>query len=323
MNATHKTTEESPFRYCGRTFTLDEIECIRNITDDPFNTTRADIARAVCRALNWVKPDGEPKLLTCQIALSRMEAHGVIWLPLPTREPAGFKTPTFTAASDPKAPISGSRGDLKALSLVPVTARAQARLWNELMARYHYLGGRPMAGAQTRYLALDGERVLGALGFGAPAWRLAARDRFIGWTAAEREAHLHLVVENRRFLILPWVQVRGLASSLLSLACRRLPDDFEERYTYRPVLLETFVEHDRFAGTSYAAANWVRIGQSQGRGRLAQGSRPTKPIKDIWLYPLDPRFRTLLTDGRLAPGDPRAPIIPDRSPSTRKRGMNR
>lgn len=309
MSTTHKAAEQSPFRYCGRTFSLDEIESIRKITDDPWHTTRADIVRAVCEALNWVKPDGQPKLLTCQIALKRMEAHGVIWLPLPTREPAGFKPPAFTAASELQAPIIGSRGDLQALRLAPVTARADARLWNELMARYHYLGARPMAGAQIRYLAYDGDHVLAGLGFGAAAWRLAPRDRFIGWTATEREAHIHLVVENRRFLILPWVQVRGLASSLLSLALRRLPQDFEQRYTYRPVLVETFVERDRFAGTSYAAANWVLVGQSRGLGRLASAGRPTKPIKDIWLYPLDASFRTVLSDGRLAAGDPRAPIV--------------
>jgi hypothetical protein len=299
MDTKQKVGEASPFRYCGRTFTLDEIECIRKITDDPWCTTRADIAREVCGTLDWVKPDGQPKLLTCKLALQRMEEHGVIWLPLPTTEHFGFKPPTFTAASEPQAPITGSRGDLRDMHLVQVATRAEAKLWNEVMERYHYLGGRPMAGAQIRYLAYDGERLLAALGFGAAAWKLAPRDRFIGWTATEREAHIHLVVENRRFLILPWVQVRGLASSLLALVARRLPGDWQQRYTYRPVLLETFTESGRFAGTSYAAANWLLIGQSQGRGRLASSGQSNKSIKDIWVYPLDKRFRAVLTGGRL------------------------
>jgi hypothetical protein len=299
MKTMRKATNTTPFRYCGRTFTLAEIESIRKITDDVWNTTRTDIARAVCKALNWAKPNGEPKLLTCHIALDRMEEHGVIWLPLPTTEHHCFKPPAFTAASDPQEPITGSRGDLKDMQLVQVSARTEARLWNELMERYHYLGGQPMAGAQIRYLAYDGEHPLGALGFGAAALKLAPRDQFIGWTSPEREAHIHLVVGNRRFLILPWVHVRGLASSLLSLVARRLPGDWQQRYAYRPVLLETFTEQGRFAGTSYAAANWLLAGQSRGRGRLAPSGQNNKSIKDIWLYPLDQRFRAILTDGRL------------------------
>lgn len=305
MNTTGKAPEASPFRYCGRTFTLAEIETIRAITDDPWHTTRADIVRAVCEALHWVKPNGEPKLVSCHVALQRMEAHGVIWLPLPTRAATTFKCPAFTAASDPQAPIVGLVGDLQALEVRPVTARSEARLWNELVERYHYLGGRPMAGAQIRYLAYDGERVLAALGFGAAAWKLAPRDRFIGWTAAEREAKLHLVVQLRRLLILPWVEVKNLASTLLARAAHRLSDDWEQRYAYRPLLLESFTERDRFRGTSYAAANWIRVGQTQGRGKLDRAGQGGKPIKDIWLYPLDPRFRAVLTDGRLPAEDRR------------------
>jgi hypothetical protein len=299
MSATDRAPDATPFRYCGRSFTEAEIETIRRIAEDPWHTTRAEIVRAVCEALHWVRPNGEPKLSSCHVALTRMEAHGVIWLPLPTRERVRIKTPAFSAASDPQPPIVGSRSDLQALRLVPVTTQAEARLWKELMERYHYLGGQPMAGAQIRYLAYDGERVLAALGFGAAAWKLAPRDRFIGWTAAERETHLHLIVQLRRFLILPWVQVKNLASALLGMAARRLPDDWQPRHAYRPVLLETFVERGRFPGTSYAAANWVCVGQTQGRGKLDRHHRGGKPVKDVWLFPLDPDFRAALTDGRL------------------------
>ena len=299
MIITSKDAEKAPFRYCGRTFTLAEVESIRKITDDVWNTTRSDIARAVCKSLNWVKPNGEPKLLTCHIALDRMEEHGVIWLPLPTREHYGFKPPVFTAVSDPQEPITGSRGDLKNMHVVQVRDRDESRLWNEMMGRYHYLGGRPMAGAQIRYLAYDGDRPLGALGFGAAALKLAPRDRFVGWTETERDANIHLVVGNRRFLILPWVHVHRLASSLLSLVARRLPGDWQQRYAYTPVLLESFTEPGRFAGTSYAAANWILVGQTQGLGRLALSHQASKSIKDIWLYPLDQRFRAILTDGRV------------------------
>lgn len=301
-----KTTETTPFRYSGRCFTEAEIDLIRRITDDPLQSTRADIARAVCAALNWVKPDGQPKLVSCHVALQRMEAHGVIWLPLPTREAVRPRPPRRTPAGEPQEAISGSRGDLKALRLAVVSTPAESALWNELISRYHYLGQTQSAGAQCRYLAYDGERVLAALGFGAAAWRLAARERYIGWTDVERQAHLHLVVQNRRFLVLPWISVRGLSSSLLGMAARRLPDDWEQRAAYRPVLLESFVERGRFRGTSYAAANWRKIGQTQGRGRNDRSGQGGKTIKDIWVFPLDARFRTLLTDGRLVPAGARS-----------------
>ena len=194
------------------------------------------------------------------------------------------------------------------MRLTPVTAPAESSLWHELIDRYHYLGRTQSAGTQCRYLAYDGDRLLGALGFGAAAWTLAARDRYIGWNDSERQAHLHLVVQNRRLLVLPWVSVRGLASSLLALVARRLPEDWQQRAAYRPVLLETFVEHGRFRGTSYAAANWVQVGQTRGRGRNDRYKQGGKPIRDISLFPLDPHFRALLTAGRLLSPDlhPRA-----------------
>ena len=294
------TAGPTPFRYCGRSFTEAEIEIIRGITENPRCDTRAEIARAVCAALNWVKPDGLPKVVSCHVALQRMEAHGVIWLPLPTREAARPRPARRTDASDPQAPITGSIEDLGALRLALVGTRAESRLWNEVSERYHYLGRSQSAGAQCRYLAYDGDRLLGALGFGAAAWRLADRDRYIGWTDAEREAQLHLVAQNRRLLVLPWATVHGLASSLLARAARRLPEDWERRAAYRPALLETFVERARFRGTSYAAAHWVRVGQTRDRGRNDRHRQGGQPVRDIWLCPLDPRFRAVLTDGRIS-----------------------
>ena len=131
-------------------------------------------------------------------------------------------------------------------------------------------------------------------GFGACAWKVAPRDRFIGWKPQQRQARLHLVVNNARFLILPWVQVMNLASSLLARVCRRLPDDWQARYGYRPLLVETLVQSDRFAGTSYRAANWIHVGQTQGRGKLDVHRSRALPKKDIWFYPLSPQFRSLL-----------------------------
>ena len=143
-------------------------------------------------------------------------------------------------------------------------------------------------------LVTSQRRVLAVVGFGASAWKAAPRDRFIGWSVAQREARLQLVVNNARFLILPWVQVRNLASTVLARSSRRLPDDWQARYGYRPLLLETFVQSDRFAGTSYRAANWTHVGQTQGRGKLDVHRTHALPRKDIWLYPLRRDFRRRL-----------------------------
>ncbi len=162
------------------------------------------------------------------------------------------------------------------------------------LARHHYLGSRPLAGAQLRYLVYAEQRLLAALGFGAAAWRLLDRDDFIGWDDAQRLARLHLVVNNSRYLIMPSVKVRMLSSSILAQVARQLPRDWEQTYHYRPVLLETFVECDRFRGTSYAAANWSFIGETTGRGKFDRHHSSPKTFKSIWVYPLHRRFRDIL-----------------------------
>jgi len=148
---------------------------------------------------------------------------------------------------------------------------------------------------QLRYLVYSAEQPVALLGFGAAAWQSAPRDRYIGWSHEQRQRNLHLIVNNARFLILPWVQSKNLASMILAQAARTLPNHWQEVYGYRPVLLETFVEKRRFRGTCYKAANWVYLGQTQGRGKLGPAGKQSVPIKDLWVYPLDRRFRNLLT----------------------------
>lgn len=302
MDNTHAMIPVPVLRYCGRDFSEADMATIRGILRDPRYRTRATISRAVCEALGWRKMDGGVKEVSCRVAMLRMETDGLITLP-----PAGKRIPRFRPGSaalnslaSPGPEIVGNRADVGEITLQRVVAASESRLWNEWIAHYHYLGYCPLPGAQLRYFAYADGRPLAALGFGAAAWSLAPRDRFIGWTVAERQAHLHLVVGNARFLIPPWVRVRYLASSLLALAARQLPEDWERVYAYRPVLLETFVERPRHAGTCYKAANWICVGQTQGRGKLDRHKLRDKPVKDIWLYPLDRRFRSVLTASRLA-----------------------
>lgn len=285
-------------RYCGRVFSSADLAAIRQIVHDPRYPSRGSISRAVCTALDWRKPDGGLKEVSCRVALLRMQADGLLELPAPGPTIPRFRlsaVPSLLATPGPE--IVGTRGDLGEITLQPVRGESESRLWNELIARYHYLGYCPLPGAQLRYLAAAGGRLLAAMGFGAAAWSLEPRDRFIGWTADQRQGHLHLVVGQPRYLILPWVSVRYLASSLLGLAARRLPADWERVYGYRPVLLETFVQPPR-TGRCYAAANWVLVGQTRGRGKLDRFNRWDKPVKDIWLYPLDRHFREVLTGQR-------------------------
>ena len=185
-------------------------------------------------------------------------------------------------------------GQLGELIFRPVENRMDSLLYNEFIERYHYLGYQPLPGAQRRYMVFGQERLLALLGFGAAAWKTAPRDRYIGWTHQQREKNLHLVVNNARFLILPWIHSQNLASRILAGIARRAPQDWERQYGVSPVLLETFVQKDRFQGTCYRAANWIHVGLTQGRGKLDRECQRPLPVKHIFLYPLNRNFRRLL-----------------------------
>lgn len=282
-------------RYCGRDFTDSELEKIREIIGEEAERTRVDISRIVCRTLDWYKPDGGLKEMSCRVALLRMEKDGLIKLPPPHKKNANGKPYTRrTSAADPKPLITLPAGALPELRADLVDTREESALWNEYIDRYHYLGYKPLPGAQLRYIVRSQEEILALLGFGASAWKVAPRDQFIGWTHEQRRKRLHLVVNNARFLILPWIRSKNLASKILSLLIKRLPGDWQKRYGYRPTLLETFVECERYQGTCYKAANWIHVGITQGRGKLDVKNQYPLPRKDIWLYPLTRNFRQIL-----------------------------
>jgi hypothetical protein len=283
-------------RYCGRDFDDADLAEVRRIIDTGPELTRWAISRRVCEVFSWRKPDGGMKEMSCRVALLRMQADGLILLPPPRRRNGNGKGyARRTPGAEPELPLCLPVKELGDLHLELVTTKAASRLWNEYIDRYHYLGYRRMPGAQLRYLARAHDRIVAVLGFAAAAWKVASRDAFIRWTPEQRERNLHLVVNNARFLILPWIRCEHLASKLLALAARRLPGDWQARYGYQPVLLETFVEMPRFTGTCYKAANWVLLGQTQGRGKLDCHHRQTLPIKGVWVYPLDRRFRLRLS----------------------------
>ena len=280
-------------RYCGRDFPPEELALIRRLIAEDPTATRADLSRRLCQRLGWYKADGGLKEMSARVAMLRMQDDGLIALPPPTSVRPQRRIRT-TPATDPAPPLELAVQHLAPLQLVPVLKRAQSCLWNEYIHRYHYLGYTTLPGAQLRYFVTAGEQLLALLGFAASAWQCAPRDRYIGWNHIQRTRNLHLIVNNARFLILPWIRSKNLASKILALAVRTLPEHWQQRYAYRPVLMETFVDTERFAGTCYRAANWQYIGQTKGRGKLGPSGKRSVPIKDLWLYPLDPDFRRLL-----------------------------
>lgn len=282
-------------RYCGRIFSAEEMDLLRRLIALRPAKTRAQLSRDVCDLLGWHKPDGRRKDMSCRVAMLRMERDGLLQLPPPLKTNGnGHRRPKLTAASDPQEPLSAPVGRLGELAVRCVETPKDSSLWNELVERHHYLGYQPLPGAQIRYLISSDTHLLAAAGFSACAWKVAPRDQFIGWTPEQRSDHLHLVINHSRFLILPWIESRNLASHLLARLARRLPRDWERRYSYSPVLLETFVEHERFRGTCYRAANWIHVGQTQGRGKLDRYKRFAVPVKDIFLFPLCRAFRQRL-----------------------------
>lgn len=286
-------THGAPVRYCGRLFTAAEIEFIRHLIAQDPTRHRAGLSRLVCDALAWRSPSGRLKEMSCRVAMLRMHREGLLALPPPRTTNTPRRAPRgFTHVSAPQFPITVPAHDLGELLWRPVDSTKASSLWNELIARYHYLGYKTLPGAQIRYLVYSSaDQLLAVLGFGAAAWKVAPRDRFIGWTGEQRLKNLHRIVNNARFLIVPWVTSKNLASRILAQAARRLPHDWLSRYGYRPVLLETFVDQSRFRGTCYKAANWIHIGQTQGRGKLDRSHQNAIPIKEIFLYPLQKSFR--------------------------------
>jgi Domain of unknown function (DUF4338) len=282
------------WRFSGRTFSPQELEWLKGLLCSE-SLTRQQLSRRVCQQLNWINPAGRLKEMSCRVALLRMERAGLIDLPAPLHPNTNGRTsPKEWTIPKSEGPLILAAGQLRSLRLEVVQTKQDAGWYRAIMRQHHYLSCKPMAGAQLRYLIWSGNWLLGGLGFGAAAWMLAARDRWIGWSASQRERRLEWIVNNSRFLLLPWVQSRNLGSSVLGRVARQLPQDWQHRYGYRPVLIESLVEDERFWGTCYQAANWLCLGQTTGRSKLEKSHSQIVPIKRIFVRQLSPDFRDLL-----------------------------
>jgi len=270
------------------------IAYVADLLDNGEFIHRNELAEFLCEEFGFQDARGELQSGGCVKALRELEAAGHFMLP-EAQAKTGPGTPKRlpVAVADPTG-VPAQAGEVRGLTLTLVTGEEHMRIWNEMMIREHPRGHGPLVGRQVRYLIESEHGWLGAFGFAAPALQLADRDEWIGWTVDQRRASLHTVVNMSRFLIRPTVHCSNLASMLLAMAARQMPADFEQRYHYRPILMESFVDSAQFTGTCYQAANWIRVGRTQGRGRQDRARQASETVKDIYVYPLEKDFRAQL-----------------------------
>ena len=283
---------EDAWNFVGHRVGSEELDLIKSIVGQYASLSREELAATVCELLGWTRATGRLKARECREFLERLETAGMVTLP-PRRigRPVGARTSVpVTGRGEGQTPVTGTPRDVAPLHIARVTTADERLLFRELVGRYHYLGHTVPFGAQLRYLVSASRpqpQVVACAQFSSAAWRMASRDAWIGWDDATRARQLPRVVNNSRFLILPWVRVQNLASTILSQLARRIGSDWRTAYGVTPVLLETLVDPARFDGASYRAANWIVVGTTTGRGRNDRTPRHTVRVpKRVLIYPL-------------------------------------
>ncbi len=285
--------------FCGRLVTRAELDLIRGIVHDFPALSVAELSKTICELLDWRRPTGGLKDHECFLFLQQLKNRG--WLPsLPELRPAFNRGPRkvpLDLRSEPNDPVLSTLDQCLPLELDLISDGDNRNLFRQYIERYHYLGYKVPCGAQLRYFVRSrplSNRIVACLLFTSAALKIAPRDRWIGWGDQARKCNLPRVINNSRFLILPWIQVPQLASKILSLVAHQLPDDWLDAYCVKPLLLESFVDPERFSGTCYRAANWIHAGTTQGRGRMDRNQDVKRHVKEIFVYPLHPHAREVL-----------------------------
>jgi Domain of unknown function (DUF4338) len=280
---------------CGREISDAELEEIVETVATCSGLSHKELALTIAEHLEWYSASGTLKLDACQKLLEKLESNGLLKLPEKRllAKPRLTVEPALTLP-EPEGAIEGRLGDLGPIRLVMAREKEENRLWKAYVSRYHYLGDTRPFGCFVRYFVESDRGKLGCLLFSGAAKSLLARDRWIEWSYEERLRNLGFLVNNSRYLIFPWVKVKNLASHVLGQVERRIGDDWEQQWGYRPVLLETFVDPEHFAGTCYQAANWRYLGMTTGTGLARKGRSYTTSAKKIFVRPLVDDFRTTL-----------------------------
>jgi hypothetical protein len=284
---------EQPIRYRGRQATREELAFIRQLIAANPDDSRRALSVKLCRALNWVQSNGTPRDMVCRGYMLALHRAGLIRLPAKKCSPPNplvqRKKPVEIDID--QEPIVTALKDIRPLQLRQVRRSGFEKLYNALIQAYHYLGYCQPVGEHLKYIVFAGQRPIGCLAWSSAARHIGCRDRFIGWSAESRRKHLHLIAYNTRFLILPWVRVRYLASHILAQMVKVVPLDWHQMYNHGVYYLETFVDKERFAGSCYKAANWIYLGDTTGRGKNAPSRKVTRSIKAVFGYPLTSDFR--------------------------------
>ena len=280
-----------------RLFGPEQIQGLRQLIVEHPEWSRRHLSEELCRRWEWRNPKGQLQDMAARALLLKLHARGLLVLPPRRRAPSNrMRQRQLRPVAHSREPILGDLASLRPLTVRELSQwPADRELFEWLLHEHHYLGYTGTVGLNLKYLVRDCRgRPLTCLLFGSAAWQCAARDQFIGWNPAQRAARLQGLTNQTRFLILPWVRVRCLASHLLGLVVGRLRQDWQTKYA-RPVeLVETFVESSRFTGACYRAANWIDLGQTTGRTRQDRAHRIAVAPKGVWVYPLDPSFRARL-----------------------------
>lgn len=283
-----------PMDLHGEPLSSEEWETIQETIEICKNLSRTELAATLCEHMGWYRANHKAKVRECLGWLDELSQKKRVLLPeKKTGRPKGKRTQVpRTPRGEPDRTIHAPLSALGPLQIRLVKRKDDHQLWNELIDRYHYLGYTTPYGASLKYIVTSSQGTLLACAlYSSPARRLQLRDQYIGWTDLNRQKNLQKIVQNSRFLILPWIKIPYLASHLLSKLCVSIRQDWRSTYGIQPVLLETFVDNSRYKGTCYHAANWTYVGNTCGRGRMDKMHLGKKSIKSIWVYPLVKSFR--------------------------------
>ena len=282
-------------KYRGQEITDSDLATIRELIAKHSGASRRTLSIELCRAWHWVQPNGALRDMVARALLLKLHRLGLIALP-PVRWACGIpsrKKPL--PVSIDRTPIEGDLAAIRPLDFRQVRRTSEEPVLNGLIEEHHYLRYVQPVGEHLKYLVYALGRPVACLAWSSAPRHLGVRDRFIGWSPEARKRNLHLLAYNTRFLILPWVRVPHLASHILGKMARLLPRDWERVYGHPVHYLETFIDPARNKGTSYLAANWVKLGRTSGRGHNAPTRQPRVAVKEILGYPLSPRFREVLS----------------------------
>ena len=290
--------------YRGRDITEPDVGVIREIIDTHPSGSRRFISQEVCRAWGWRQANGALKDMVCRSLLLLLQSQGLIKLPPPKCK---LPNPLANRRKPVKIDVDQSSvqcviDELHPIHLKQVRRTRWEKLFNSLVSEHHYLGYTQPVGEHLKYIVFSNDRPIACLAWSSAPWCIGARDRFVGWTPEIRQKNLSFIINNTRFLVLPWVVVSHLASYVLSLNRRQISKDWSSTYNHPVYLLESFIDTERFQSTCYKADNWIHVGNTTGRGKLSKSSTPTLSKKAVYVYPLIKDFRRKLnTPGHEAP----------------------